>query len=133
MYFNIINTQNFDKKRDLIDSRKQRHCIQNNPSMGKFFQRGDIITISFWNKTFYYNFEGICLAIKNNKILNPNVMLTLRNVLFKVGVEVKVAYYQNRLFHNTSISDYKRKGFTYRSSKVYFLRLKENQATRIKN
>lgn len=133
MYFNIINTQNIDKKRDLIDSRKQRIYINNDALIGKFFSRGDIITISFWNKSFYYNFEGICLAIKNKKILNPNVMLTLRNVLFKVGVEVKVSYFQNRLFRSTSISDYKRKGFTYKSSKVYFLRFKENQATRIKN
>ncbi len=134
LYFNLsLNKLNQKKKEELINLRKKRTCILKQPLMGKNFTRGDILTVNFWYKTYRYHFEGICLSLKKKKITKPNVTLTLRNILFKTGVEMCVSYYSNRLFRNTFMSDFKRKNFNYKLSKLYYLRYKENQATKIKN
>jgi hypothetical protein len=39
----------------------------------------------------------------------------------------------NRIFRNILTSDYKRKRIKYRTSKLYYLRLKKNQTSKIKN
>lgn len=130
LYF-LINNKYRDKKKELINFRKKRKFILDNPKLGKSFTRGDIITINFWNKTSSYNFEGICLSLKKNNLLNHNTGLRLRNILFNTGIEIIISYYYNRLFKNTLMSDYKRKNFNYRLSKLYYLRHKENQATKI--
>lgn len=57
--------------------------------------------------------------------------LILRNVIFGTGIEMLMSYYYNRLFKNTFTSDYKRKNFNYKSSKLYYLRFRQNQATKI--
>lgn len=131
-YFLVTNKIN-NKKRELINSRRKRKCILGKPQMGKLFSRGDILTVNFWAKTYRYHFEGICLALKRKKLLKHNVSLILRNILFKTGVELTMSYYYNRLFRNTFMSDYKRKNFNYRSSKLYYLRSRENQASKIKS
>lgn len=131
MIYFLINSKLRDKKKELINFRKKRKFILNNPKLGKTFTRGDILTINFWNKTSSYNFEGICLSVKKNNLLNHNASLRLRNILFNTGIEVVISYYYNRLFRNTLMSDYKRKNFNYKASKLYYLRYKENQATKI--
>jgi len=131
MNYFLLNNKLKDKKKELINLRKKRNCILNKPSMGKIFTRGDIITVNFWSKTFRYHFEGICLSLKKKNLIKYNVTLTLRNILFSIGVEMSMSYYSNRLFKNTFMSDYKRKNFNYKLSKLYYLRLKENQATKI--
>jgi len=130
LYF-LLNNKLRDKKKELINFRKKRKFILNTPKLGKTFTRGDIITINFWNKTCSYNFEGICLSLKKNNLLSHSTSLKLRNILFNTGVEIIISYYYSRLFRNTLMSDYKRKNFNYRSSKLYYLRNKENQATKI--
>ena len=62
-----------------------------------------------------------------------NSTLILKNVLFGISVEIIAAFFHNRLYLNIFMSDFKRKDFNYRSSKLYYLRLKNNQATKINN
>lgn len=133
LYFNLFFNKFKDKKKqELINFRKKRTSILKQPIMGKIFTRGDILTVNFWCKTYRYHFEGICLSLKKKKITKPNVTIILRNILFKTGVEMCMSYYSNRLFRNTFMSDFKRKNFNYKLSKLYYLRYKENQATKIK-
>jgi len=120
------------KGREWINLRRKRKSILKKPKMGKVFSRGDILTVNFWAKTYRYHFEGICLSLKKKTLSRHNTTLVLRNVLFRIGVELTMSYYSNRLFRNTFMSDYKRKNFNYRSAKLYYLRSRENQATRIK-
>ena len=130
-YFNSI--KQIDKKRELIKERKNRSIILDKNEISKKFSRGDILTINFWAKSCNYHFEGICLSLKNKHILNANSTIILRNVLYGTGVELSVSYFLNRLYRNIFISDYKRKKFIYKRSKLYYLRLKENQKSRIKS
>lgn len=132
LYFN--NIFNSDKKRELIKERKNRSLILNkNNNIGKKFTRGDILTINFWSKSCNYHFEGICLGLKKKNITMPNTVIRLRNVLYATGVEITVSYFLNRIYKNLITSDYKRKKFLYRSSKIYYLNTKENQKSRIKS
>ena len=130
LYF-LLKFKLIDKKRDLIKFRRKRRFILNNPINGKFFKRGDILTINFWAKTLSYNFEGLCLGLKKKGLLKNNSMLILRNVFYNIGIELVISYYNYRLFCNTLMSDYKRKKYDYRSSKLYYLCSKKNQATKI--
>jgi len=130
-YFLSLNLKN-DKKRTLIAGRKNRKSILGQSNMGKMFKSGDILTINFWIKSYNYYFEGLCLSLKNKMVLNPNVTILLRNIYYGVGIEVKASYFLNRLFINTFMSDYKRKNYKYRASKLYYLRFKENKATKVK-
>jgi len=131
VYFNSIKQIN--KKRELIKERKNRSVILSKNNVGKKFTRGDILTINFWSKICNYHFEGICLSLKNKNILSPNSTIILRNVLYGTGVELSVSYFLNRLYRNLKMSDYKRKKFIYRSSKLYYLRLKNNTRSRVKS
>lgn len=129
IYFtNIFNN---NKKRELIKERKNRSTILNN--IGKKFTRGDILTVNFWSKICNYHFEGICLSLKNKNITTPNTVIKLRNILYGTGVEITVSYFLNRIYQNLIMSDYKRKKFIYRSSKLYYLDEKENRKSRIKS
>jgi hypothetical protein len=51
--------------------------------------------------------------------------------LQQIGIELIISYYNYRLFCNTLMSDYKRKKYNYRSSKLYYLSYRKNQATKI--
>lgn len=119
-------------KRGMILARRKRKPILGIPAMGKKITRGDIFTVDFWNKALHYSFEGIILAHKKKSFVNSNVTLKLRNVLLGTGVELTASYFFNRLFRSCVISDYKRKSYDYRSSKLYYLCLRKNKATRIK-
>lgn len=131
VYFNNIINNN--KKRELIKERKNRSLILNKNSFGKKFTRGDILTVNFWSKSCNYHFEGICLSLKNKHLVSLNSIIKLRNVLYGTGVEITVLYFLNRLYKNLFMSDYKRKQFLYRSSKLYYLTDKENRNSRVKN
>lgn len=123
----------YNKKKALIFNRKNRKMVLNKSNMGKKFTRGDILTINFWIKSYNYHFEGLCLSLKNKKIVKPNVTVILRNIFYGVAIEVTASYFLNRLFLNTYMSDYKRKHFLYRPSKLYYLRSKKNKATTVKS
>jgi len=130
-YFN--NIINNDKKRESIKERKNRLLMVNKKNESTRFTRGDILTINFWSKSCNYHFEGICLGLRNKNITKPNTVINLRNVLYNTGVEITVSYFLNRIYKNLITSDYKRKKFLYRSSKIYYLNKKENQKSRIKS
>lgn len=120
---------NINKKKEWINSRKKRKYINKN---SKSFSRGDIITITFWHKSYNYYFEGLCLGLKKKTFNNPNVIIFLRNILQNTIIEFIGPYYLNRFFLKTFISNYKRKKLWYKSSKLYYLREKENKASKIK-
>ena len=85
----------------------------------------------FWKSYVVYRFEGICISITKKSLVKPDVSLILRNVILGVGVEFTVSYFFNRVY-NLSLSDYKRKDFIYKRSKLYYVRQRINRASRIK-
>lgn len=95
------------------------------------FSPGDIVVVVFWKAYIVYCFEGLCISIKKKGLLNPDVSLILRNVILGVGVEFTVSYFANRVY-NLSLSDYKRKDFLYKRSKLYYVRQQMNRASRVK-
>ena len=120
-----------DKKLSIFKERRNRKSILNKPFMGKFFTRGDIITINFWLKSYNYHIEGLCLSIRNKKLINNNLSILIRNILYGIGIEIRVLYYFNRIFRNIHMSDYKRKKYDYRPSKLYYIRYKRNKASKV--
>lgn len=95
------------------------------------FSVGDVLIVFFWVKGLLYRFEGICICIRKKNIKNVDSSLILRNVLSSIGVELCISYYFNRLFY-LKFSDFKRKKFIYKRAKLYYLRNKLNNASRIK-
>lgn len=128
-YFHLIQIK--DKKRELIKERKNRKSLLNNLNL-KEFKKGDVLIVNFWSQTYRYHFEGICLSVKKKQIVNPNVSVTLCNVLFGTGIEVTLSFFLNRLYKNIYIDDHKRKKFFYKASKLFFLKTRKNIATKVK-
>lgn len=128
-YF-ISSESNVTKNSLLIQQRKQRKHVLN-LSEAVHFSTGDIIVVVFWKSYIVYRFEGICISIKKKNLSQPDVSLVLRNVILGVGVEFTVSYFFNRVY-NLSLSDYKRKNFIYKRSKLYYVRQRMNRASRIK-
>ena len=56
----------------------------------------------------------------------------LRNIILGVGVEVTLSYYLNRIFF-LKISDFKRKFFLYKKSKLYYIRIQLNRSSGLKS
>ena len=77
-----------------------------------------------------YQFEGILLALKKN-LKHPECSLVLRNIILGVGVEYIISYYYNRIFF-LKFSDYKRKRYIYKRSKLYYLRNQRTKSSRVK-
>jgi ribosomal protein L19 len=127
-YFNNLKNKLILKK-NWINIRKNLY----NNIYKLNFNKGDILTITFWNKSYNYYFEGLILGIKKPNIKNPNITIILRNILQNTIIELIGPYYLNRFFLKTFISNYKRKKLWYKSSKLYFLRKKDNKSSKIKN
>jgi len=70
------------------------------------------------------------MAIRKKALFNIDVTICVRNILETIGIEVTAAFFPNRVY-TLIISDYKRKQLTYRKSKLYYLRVKLNRASRI--
>ena len=135
MNYFLKENRKINKYKIIINKRRRRKIIINIPilkNIAKFFNIGDIITITYWTKTILCYYEGICLGLKNKFFKKPRVNFILRNVLSKIGIEINISYFINRIFKNILMSDYKRKRIKYRSSKLYYLRLKKNKASKIK-
>jgi len=129
-HFFLLDDKNVNKRKFLITSRKRRGFISNWVDLFKF-STGDIIVIVFWKEYIVYRFEGLCISIKKKSLMKQNVSLVLRNVILGVGIEVTVLYFVNRVY-NLSLSDYKRKEFSYKRSKLYYVRSRINRSSRIK-
>lgn len=130
MIYFLTNTSSF-KNLEIINYKKKKKFVNNNYMIGKSLNKGDILTINFWIKAYSYSFEGLCLGIKKKNLNNNNAILILRNIFYNIGIELIISYYNYRLFCNILMSDYKRKKYNYKSSKLYFLCYKKNQATKI--
>lgn len=130
-FFDISVKDNVRKKRQLlIFKRRKRKLINNNPVQGKYFTRGDISKISYWKGSYVYSFDGICLGLKK-KLTNINNSFILRNIKNRVGIEFTILYYFSKVFKNIVTLDYKRKAFTYKSAKLYYIRYLRNKASKI--
>lgn len=127
-YFNSLNLF-FDNELSMLKARKNR-IIFSNLSKILFIKAGDILSVIFRKRSIIYRFEGVCISIKNKKLLNINSSITLRNVLFGIGIEFMFSYFYNRVFF-AKTQDYKRKNFWYNRSKLYFLRNRLNRASRV--
>jgi ribosomal protein L19 len=100
--------------------RKNRLCISLSLNFKKI-NVGDIIELIFKYKNLPITFSGIIIAIKKKAFKVADVMLIVRNILMKIGIEVMASYYYNRLYR-LKILDYKRKAASYVKNKLYFLR-----------
>ena len=123
---NYFNLNNNIKKKDWINLRKKSQNINQDN-----FKRGDIITLTFWNKCYNYYFEGLYIGLKKS-FNNVNLIIWLKNILQNVTIECIGPYYLNRFFLKTFISNYKRKQLWYKKSKLYYLCEKENKASKVK-
>lgn len=94
------------------------------------FKVGDILEISFLRKTAPFLFKGICLGIKYKKLKNPNTSIILRNVILGIGVEIKCNLYYNRIYR-MKVLNYRKKNVSFSTSKIYFLRNRANNETRV--
>jgi len=108
----------------------RKRFLSNSSSTFTFFKSGDILVVVYCKETIIYRFEGICIALRHKCLQQVNTALTLRNIVFGIGIELCITYYFHRIYF-LSIMDYKRKQFRYKKSKLYYLRGKINRASRI--
>lgn len=112
-----------------IKQRKYRNLIKGSKLL-KFFKIGDIIEFVFYFKCIPLIFKGICIAIKRKYFIVPDVTLIIRNIIVKVGIELTVSYYYNRLY-KLKFLDYKRKFFNFNKNKLFFIRKKVNRESQV--
>lgn len=111
-------------KRYIKKRKEQRKPIHGYIS----FTRGDIIAVSYRLKGLGFNFTGLCYSVRKKSMLSSNTSFSLRNVLAKIPVEVNFLLY-GLCRMSYKILDYARKKVYYRSSKLYYLRVKTNKAS----
>jgi ribosomal protein L19 len=95
-----------------------------------WFTRGDSITFSYKGKGYGFSFTGICLSIRKRWLHDIGSSFLVRNLIGQVIIESSVSLYaaiQLRLW----VLDHARKQFKYRPAKLYYLRNKPNQASRV--
>jgi|SRR5687768_232742 len=112
-----------------IKQRKKRLLIKDSKLL-KIFRIGDIVELVFYYKNIPLIFRGICIAIKRKYFILPDVILILRNIIVKIGIELTVSYYYNRLY-KLKFLDYKRKFHNYTKNKLFFIRKNVNKASQI--
>jgi ribosomal protein L19 len=133
MYFNYFYN-NPNKKLKLtpafyIKQRKFRDLIKGSCLL-KLFKVGDIIEFVYHYKCIPLIFNGICISIKYKYFIKSDVTLILRNVIMKVGLELTVSYYYNRLY-KLKFLDYKRKFYNFNKNKLYFIRKRVNRESKV--
>jgi ribosomal protein L19 len=132
LYFLLKTLKKKNKIEELIKERRNRKNIFTLSAYGKVFTRGDILTVNSRIRTLHFMLQGICLSQKKKTLTKPNTTFNIRNVLFGVGVEMSISYYYSRIFMYTKFADHKRKSFSYRAAKLYYLCNRVNKATRVK-
>lgn len=133
MYFNYFyNNINKDSKLTpafYIKQRKFRDLIKGSRLL-KIFKVGDIIEFVYYYKCIPLIFSGICISIKYKYFIKSDVTLILRNIIMKVGLELTVSYYYNRLY-TLKFLDYKRKFYSFNKNKLYFIRKRVNRESKV--
>lgn len=95
------------------------------------FTRGDVLSINYRMFGLGFVFTGLCLGVNHKSMVSSNTSFCLRNVLGKVPVELNFSLYG--LCRVTyKLLDYARKQFYYKSAKLFYLRLKSNKESYIK-
>jgi len=128
----FFNNNNNDSKLTpafYIKQRKNRPLIKGS-KLFKIFKIGDIIEFVYLYRSIPLIFSGICISIKRKYFFNPDVILILRNIIMKVGIELTVSYYYNRLY-KLKFLDYKRKFYSFNRNKLFFIRKRVNQESKI--
>lgn len=132
MQWNFIDNlnKNFEEIELSTENRKIFCGFNSNKKNGLMFKGGDILKITFNKGSMVYSFEGICLALRNKNVLSKNTTLILRNVIDRVGVEIIIGYFFNRIY-NLQFRDFRRKRFSYRKTHLFYLRERINRQTKI--
>jgi ribosomal protein L19 len=112
-----------------IKQRKNRELIRKSYKLKKFII-GDILEFVYSYRSIPLVFCGICIAIKRKSFVMPDLVLILRNIIIKTGIELTLSYFYNRGY-NFKFLDYRRKFFTFNKNKLYFIRNRDNQESRI--
>jgi ribosomal protein L19 len=96
----------------------------------KAFKVGDILEFIFFLKNMALIFSGICISIKKKNFILPDVTLVIRNILVKTSIEIIVSYFYNRIY-KLKFLDYRRKFYTFNKNKLYYIRKRVNQESRV--
>jgi len=128
-FYNEIKKEFKLKPEFYIKQRKYRKLIKN-ASKYKQFKVGDILEFIFFIKNVPLIFTGICISIKNKNFILPDVIIILRNIIMRVSIEVTVSYFYNRIY-KLKFLDYRRKFYTFNKNKLYFIRNRINQESKI--
>lgn len=89
------------------------------------------MSVGYRLKGYGFIFTGLCMKVKMKRMRNMSTTFALRNIFSKVSVEFYANLYGLcRL--NFKFLDYARKRFSYRSSKLYYLRTKINSESLVK-
>ena len=112
-----------------IKQRKNRNLIKGSKKYKKFVV-GDIIEFLFLFKSVPLLYSGICIAIRKKSFLVPDVTLILRNIIMKVVIEVTVSFFYNRIY-KLKFLDYKRKFYFFNKNKIFFIRKRLNNESRV--
>lgn len=96
-----------------------------------WFSRGYVFSVDYRLKGFGYTFTGLCLAVRKKMHLSPLTSFLMRNIFSKVAVELSLTLYGAcRL--TLKLLEHAKKKEVYRSSKLYYLRFKDNNDSLIK-
>lgn len=112
-----------------VKQRKNRPFIKNSLKL-KTFQVGDVVEFVFFLKNMALIFSGICISIKKKNFIMPDVILILRNMIIKTSIEITVSYFYNRIY-KLKFLDYRRKFYTFNKNKLYYIRKRVNQESRV--
>lgn len=119
----------FKLKRDVsIYNRKNRNLIKK--TSFKFFFVGDILEFVYFYKNIPLLFSGICISIKRKNFFLSDVIIIVRNIIFKIGIEITISYFLNRIY-KLKFLDFKRKFFNFNKNKLYFIRKRINRESKI--
>lgn len=111
-------------------NRLQLPGFENNNSWGLRFDAGDVILLSYERGAVTYTFQGVCLTVSSRGFGKKQTTFSLRSVISGVGVEITMAYFLHRLY-KLSFNDYKRKYFLYVRRRLYFIRARLNQESKL--
>lgn len=112
-----------------VKQRKNRFIIKNTLKL-KMFKVGDILEFIFFFKNMALIFSGICISIRKKNFILPDVTLILRNIIIKTILEITVSYFYNRIYKSKFL-DYRRKFYTFNKNKLYFIRKRVNQESKV--
>lgn len=130
MNWDFIDNLNINLEDNLTLKENKNLFLGFNKKNGLIFKGGDILKITFNKGGMVYSFEGICLALRNKSVLSKNTTLILRNVIDRVGVEIIIGYFFNRVY-NLQFRDFRRKRFSYRKTHLFYLRERINRQTKV--